>query len=142
VRYWCESVVGRGVWVVFFFSSRRRHTRFSRDWSSDVCSSDLFWCFHRRLQVPSQLSRPAGYGNPHWPSMLGRKFESAQRIGIAQHRIDNSTHTPTEHRNARYRTLLASPLRTRRALRWTLRVRRAINGHLLPPELPRASPQA
>src|SRR5690606_39775592 len=25
----------------FFFSSRRRHTRFSRDWSSDVCSSDL-----------------------------------------------------------------------------------------------------
>src|SRR5690606_41333884 len=26
----------------FFFSSRRRHTRFSRDWSSDVCSSDLW----------------------------------------------------------------------------------------------------
>src|SRR5690606_15751916 len=26
----------------FFFSSRRRHTSFSRDWSSDVCSSDLF----------------------------------------------------------------------------------------------------
>src|SRR5690606_11676738 len=25
----------------FFFSRRRRHTRFSRDWSSDVCSSDL-----------------------------------------------------------------------------------------------------
>src|SRR5690606_41006368 len=28
--------------LVFFFSSRRRHTRFSRDWSSDVCSSDLW----------------------------------------------------------------------------------------------------
>src|SRR5690606_39896058 len=27
----------------FFFSSRRRHTRFSRDWSSDVCSSDLYY---------------------------------------------------------------------------------------------------
>src|SRR5215475_9159393 len=27
--------------LFFFFSSRRRHTRFSRDWSSDVCSSDL-----------------------------------------------------------------------------------------------------
>src|SRR5690606_40498501 len=26
-----------------FFSSRRRHTRFSRDWSSDVCSSDLYY---------------------------------------------------------------------------------------------------
>src|SRR2546422_7511755 len=27
--------------TLFFFSSRRRHTRCSRDWSSDVCSSDL-----------------------------------------------------------------------------------------------------
>src|SRR5256885_13242353 len=27
---------------VFFFSSRRRHTRLQGDWSSDVCSSDLF----------------------------------------------------------------------------------------------------
>src|SRR2546430_3902470 len=27
---------------LFFFSSRRRHTRFDCDWSSDVCSSDLF----------------------------------------------------------------------------------------------------
>src|SRR6266508_5209284 len=26
---------------IFFFSSRRRHTRWPRDWSSDVCSSDL-----------------------------------------------------------------------------------------------------
>src|SRR5437763_17037011 len=29
--------------TVFFFSSRRRHTRYIGDWSSDVCSSDL--CF-------------------------------------------------------------------------------------------------
>src|SRR5690606_39546265 len=29
------------IYFTFFFSSRRRHTRFSRDWSSDVCSSDL-----------------------------------------------------------------------------------------------------
>src|SRR5688572_31737516 len=27
--------------IIFFFSSRRRHTRFDCDWSSDVCSSDL-----------------------------------------------------------------------------------------------------
>src|SRR5207247_6795208 len=27
--------------ILFFFSSRRRHTRSTRDWSSDVCSSDL-----------------------------------------------------------------------------------------------------
>src|SRR5256886_10881220 len=29
------------VFLFFFFSSRRRHTRFDCDWSSDVCSSDL-----------------------------------------------------------------------------------------------------
>src|SRR5256885_8842318 len=29
--------------IVFFFSSRRRHTRLQGDWSSDVCSSDLQW---------------------------------------------------------------------------------------------------
>src|SRR5256884_2892475 len=32
---------GTNVHCFFFFSSRRRHTRCSRDWSSDVCSSDL-----------------------------------------------------------------------------------------------------
>src|SRR5690606_40958901 len=35
----------------FFFSSRRRHTRFSRDWSSDVCSSDLL----HRIQIDALL---------------------------------------------------------------------------------------
>src|SRR5690606_39949941 len=34
-----KRVVGSS--LNFFFSSRRRHTSFSRDWSSDVCSSDL-----------------------------------------------------------------------------------------------------
>src|SRR5690348_17854198 len=29
------------MWLSFFFSSRRRHTRWTGDWSSDVCSSDL-----------------------------------------------------------------------------------------------------
>src|SRR5438874_13828150 len=34
--------------LLFFFSSRRRHTRSLRDWSSDVCSSDLAWLEKRR----------------------------------------------------------------------------------------------
>src|SRR5437016_10432591 len=34
--------VARWLCYVFFFSSRRRHTRLVSDWSSDVCSSDLF----------------------------------------------------------------------------------------------------
>src|SRR5690606_8583905 len=42
----------------FFFSSRRRHTRFSRDWSSDVCSSDLYAAMRRRLSDrEAQLAR-------------------------------------------------------------------------------------
>src|SRR5207249_8952596 len=35
----------------FFFSSRRRHTRSKRDWSSDVCSSDLVARTIRSLQL-------------------------------------------------------------------------------------------
>src|SRR5690625_1715610 len=34
-------VLFRSLYHFFFFSSRRRHTRWPRDWSSDVCSSDL-----------------------------------------------------------------------------------------------------
>src|SRR5258707_4439702 len=41
--------------VVFFFSSRRRHTRYWRDWSSDVCSSDLP-CGLSSLTPPAQLA--------------------------------------------------------------------------------------
>src|SRR5699024_2152260 len=37
---------------VFFFSSRRRHTRSKRDWSSDVCSSDLARLSRYRLVLP------------------------------------------------------------------------------------------
>src|SRR5699024_4565544 len=43
----------------FFFSSRRRHTRSKRDWSSDVCSSDLEVAKHppTRLRADSLLAR-------------------------------------------------------------------------------------
>src|SRR2546430_11693005 len=35
------EIIYRSCVIFFFFSSRRRHTRFDCDWSSDVCSSDL-----------------------------------------------------------------------------------------------------
>src|SRR4029077_1402681 len=41
----------------FFFSSRRRHTRFKCDWSSDVCSSDLVHLVLRRVRDPADLPR-------------------------------------------------------------------------------------
>src|ERR1039457_3831576 len=41
---WSLLEVGRsGVSCSCFCSSRRRHTRLQGDWSSDVCSSDLYW---------------------------------------------------------------------------------------------------
>src|SRR5207237_6404938 len=51
--------------VFFFFSSRRRHTRFKCDWSSDVCSSDLAtairatqeWIHRTQAQVLAVRSR-------------------------------------------------------------------------------------
>src|SRR5207245_7797608 len=51
----------------FFFSSRRRHTRCYRDWSSDVCSSDL----HRRAR-PSRARARGGGGLAHGEPDLRR----------------------------------------------------------------------
>src|SRR6266542_4162726 len=53
------SVRARGVSSCFFFSSRRRHTCCYRDWSSDVCSSDLSATESRRA-TRSTASRTNG----------------------------------------------------------------------------------
>src|SRR5690606_1518600 len=45
----------------FFFSSRRRHTSFSRDWSSDVCSSDLLPGGSGLTTDRSHIVRGVGY---------------------------------------------------------------------------------
>src|SRR5258707_13008119 len=47
--------------LFFFFSSRRRHTRYWRDWSSDVCSSDL----HVRLLAELVTDRETTLGMPN-----------------------------------------------------------------------------
>src|SRR2546428_1821849 len=77
---------------LFFFSSRRRHTRSDRDWSSDVCSSDLGALLREipadvavsvdeRL-VPHLATRrevhifPAGVDTSRW--ILGRVGEGAK----------------------------------------------------------------
>src|SRR5205085_7532531 len=48
----------------FFFSSRRRHTRFDCDWSSDVCSSDLFSLIILCLVVAYREGHPRGQTVP------------------------------------------------------------------------------
>src|SRR2546430_7955458 len=57
--------------LFFFFSSRRRHTRFDCDWSSDVCSSDLTRRCHsrrlrrRKLPLLQRHARPLGRSEEH-----------------------------------------------------------------------------
>src|SRR5699024_12116007 len=41
--------------LLFFFSSRRRHTRSKRDWSSDVCSSDLGELDHHEAEILREI---------------------------------------------------------------------------------------
>src|SRR5690349_24107545 len=58
------SVVPLSFFFFFFFSSRRRHTRSLRDWSSDVCSSDLgsdaiFLIENGKLKFESYYKLPA-----------------------------------------------------------------------------------
>src|SRR2546429_4667912 len=57
--------MSRIVRVFFFFSSRRRHTRCSRDWSSDVCSSDLVksFCGSQRRRIPSNKAFGASWAS-------------------------------------------------------------------------------
>src|SRR5947209_16690599 len=44
--------------ITFFFSSRRRHTRYCRDWSSDVCSSDLASIMNRKPSGTPDYAAP------------------------------------------------------------------------------------
>src|SRR2546429_4238161 len=71
---------------VFFFSSRRRHTRCSRDWSSDVCSSDLLEHALDLLQPAiEKLDRPPSLletATPLRSELIGSTYVGN---GIAQH---------------------------------------------------------
>src|SRR5689334_23911191 len=50
--------------TVFFFSSRRRHTRWNCDWSSDVCSSDLARAAHVAGDLINLVERLAAQRGP------------------------------------------------------------------------------
>src|SRR5256885_5393659 len=85
------------LFFLFFFSSRRRHTRLQGDWSSDVCSSDLPVPGHpaprgrprgppgrshslrARPRPPCPVRAPAGRQSPHRrPTACGRDRKSTR----------------------------------------------------------------
>src|SRR6266513_935655 len=57
--------------LLFFFSSKRRHTSSKRDWSSDVCSSDLA-CSHQRWRTTCAFLRMC---------IVGRARSEERRVG-------------------------------------------------------------
>src|SRR5690348_18115198 len=57
--------------LLFFFSSRRRHTRWTGDWSSDVCSSDL-----PRRRDPNRACYP-------WVALAPRESSAARLASAA-----------------------------------------------------------
>src|SRR5207247_2245802 len=69
--------------LCFFFSSRRRHTRSTRDWSSDVCSSDLSLSNSLRVE---QMER-------------SKRFE-AELLGLRQERDELNAKLATEQQTA------------------------------------------
>src|SRR2546422_9685490 len=73
---------------MFFFSSRRRHTRCSRDWSSDVCSSDLIHP-DRGSSVGDQLYvRLAGHF--FRPTLIPNTLETERRRDELRRSVDPS----------------------------------------------------
>src|SRR2546426_5490584 len=82
--------------IFFFFSSRRRHTRLQGDWSSDVCSSDLFrpeflaaidWAL-----APHEDQRPQSV--PEWREALLGAAKSPPRTQVAQPRTTPASFDP------------------------------------------------
>src|SRR3989449_8137545 len=120
----------------FFFSSRRRHTRCSRDWSSDVCSSDLLGHpfgmkgkealrdrrvrndapqeFHAELR-PHRLEEPrtdddAEYGDPR----LGSDHLSPHvktRVGVTSTTTESDASSAAPRGMSRARPWTMTPLR-------------------------------
>src|SRR2546430_11107383 len=80
---------------VFFFSSRRRHTRFDCDWSSDVCSSDL--------REPCDFARDGvdvaiRYGRGGWKGLRSEELFSEEIFPVCSPRMARSLRSPADLR--------------------------------------------
>src|SRR2546422_903557 len=81
--------------VFFFFSSRRRHTRCSRDWSSDVCSSDLAGPAEARaVRAVTRIQRPTAMPTqsnpaPRFEVEPGTRTVTLGRMGVLRVSLKN-----------------------------------------------------
>src|SRR2546430_16818077 len=90
--------------LCFFFSSRRRHTRFDCDWSSDVCSSDLLrsplraFAFLRgtTFMDPPRSARSEGHLEFPSPPDAAQGLKGFRWVRRAMVRVEVLAYTPTE----------------------------------------------
>src|SRR5260370_12339723 len=82
----------RTIFPSFFFSSRRRHTRFKCDWSSDVCSSDL--C--AALGLPLAAQQRQGPLPPPPPGTVAPSSAPAEAAKPNASRQETSSHITNE----------------------------------------------
>src|SRR3712207_8242240 len=78
----------------FFFSSRRRHTRYWRDWSSDVCSSDLNAGLDQALFERFRLTLRAN----GWMQDLGKASSHFQRMVAGEPQVRQLVRHRSEER--------------------------------------------
>src|SRR5690349_23135762 len=77
------------IFFFFFFSSRRRHTRSLRDWSSDVCSSDLM--LHRAIAMTVVLTHVMADGGVKLFPLL-QDLTAASPVAVADTWLRISNH--------------------------------------------------
>src|SRR2546430_224940 len=87
--------------VLFFFSSRRRHTRFDCDWSSDVCSSDLIRGGHPVAMFSLEMSKE---------SLLQRLVASVAQIDAHKFRTGHLNREDWRRMTEALGTISSSPL--------------------------------
>src|SRR5439155_18803499 len=73
--------------IIFFFSSRRRHTRWPHDWSSDVCSSDLAASQH--LVLPEIVSDAPAF--PQSLQLSAEAFQCTLQRGFKSCGVSNTS---------------------------------------------------
>src|SRR6266508_917381 len=79
----CYSTIATSTYSLFF-SSRRRHTRWPRDWSSDVCSSDLDHAFRQDPDHQRYDTREIGVAAAEIPGAVQIGLEERDRTCISR----------------------------------------------------------
>src|SRR5687768_4162180 len=115
--------------LLFFFSSRRRHTRCSRDWSSDVCSSDLTRKSLSRTSNGYETNRPVNRAAD--PSLHVRRSRTGADCSAPAHhrrRLAWRYHDHVRREQPDHRRATAVPLDGRRPRAGRRRHRRVRSG--------------